>query len=210
MQLGKLDACQSAQELSCKTNNNRAQHDQRLTSEKQNSQQPGLIVQHDGELWSIRSHDDAACSTSHSTALAASSVTQSRDSSFGVGTDNPHAQMRPLDAPNRNESAEGYSYVVAVLNEKWRVIECRDGLQWILQSRDTLRALPTAVWRGRSYCRSKEALLRVSAAHAGAINPTAAAIVTSLPERIATASHEILVPGSAPRAEAFSETATAR
>jgi hypothetical protein len=91
--------------------------------------------------------------------------------------------MRPLDAPaavNRNESAEGYSYVVAVLNGKWRVIQCRDGLQWILQSRDTLRALHTAVWRGRSYCRSKEALLRVSAAHAGAIDPIAAAIMAAM------------------------------
>ena len=71
-----------------------------------------------------------------------------------------------------------------ILNTKWRVIECRDWLQWILQSRDTLRPLPTAVWRGRSYCRSKEALLRVSAAHGGAIDPTAAAILTSLAERI--------------------------
>jgi hypothetical protein len=172
-QLGKLDACQSAQGLTYKTDNNRAQHDQRLTSEKQNSQRPGLIVQRDGEP------------SSHSTVLAAPSVTQSRDSSFGVGADSPHAQMRPLDAPIRNESAEGYSFVVAVLNGKWRIIECRDGLQWILQSRDTLRALPTTVWRGRSYCRSKEALLRVSAAHAGAIDPTVAAILASLPERIA-------------------------
>jgi hypothetical protein len=188
MQLGKLEACQSAQELSCKTNNNRAQHDQRLTSEKQNSQQLGLIVQRDGGLWSIRSYDDVACSTSHSTALAAPSVAQSRDSTFDVSADNPHPQIRPLDAPgtvNRNESAEGYSHVVAVLNGKWRVIECRDGLQWILQSRDTLRA-PNSVWRVRSYCRSKEALLRVSGAHAGAIDPNAAAILASLPETIAT------------------------
>ena len=155
-----------------------------VASEKQNTQQPGLIVQRDREPWSIGSHDDPAGSTSHSTALAAQSATQSRDSGFGVGTDSPHPQMRPLDAPKRNESAEGYSYVVAVLNGKWRVIECRDGLQWILQSRDTLRALPTAVWRGRSYCRSKVALLRVSAALAGAIDPKAAAILTSLPERI--------------------------
>ena len=163
-----------------------------VASEKQNTQQPGLIVQRDREPWSIDSPDDPAGSTSHSAPLAAPSVTQSRNSSFGAGNDGPHPKMRPLDAPNRNELAGGYSYVVAVLNTKWRVIECRDRRQWILQSRDTLTPLPTAVWRGRSYCRSKEALLRVSAA-AGAIDPRAAAILIALPERIDNAIRRAMI-----------------
>jgi hypothetical protein len=40
------------------------------------------------------------------------------------------------------------------------------------------------IWRGRSYCRTKEALLRVCAKHAGEINPTAAAILVALPDWI--------------------------
>jgi hypothetical protein len=104
-----------------------------------------------------------------------------------VALDSPEAQLRPLGArevANRNESAQGYSRLVAVLNGKWRVIECRDGIQWILQARDTLNALSTAVWRGRSYCRTKEALLRVCAAHAGKIDPTPTAILAALPPLI--------------------------
>jgi hypothetical protein len=95
--------------------------------------------------------------------------------------------LRPLDAPevtSRNESAQGYSRLVAVLNGKWRVIECRDGIRWILQARDTLNALSTTVWRGRSYCRTKEALLRICAAQACTIDPTAAAILAALPDWI--------------------------
>jgi hypothetical protein len=40
------------------------------------------------------------------------------------------------------------------------------------------------IWRGRSYCRTKEALLRACAKHAGEINPTAAAILVALPDWI--------------------------
>jgi hypothetical protein len=122
--------------------------------------------------------------TSHGPALAARQTTQSSDSSVGLVTDSPDAQIRPLGSAedaNRTESADGCSRVVAVLNGKWRVIECRDRIQWILQSRDSLKAT-VGVWRGRSYCRTKEALLRVCAAHAGMIDPTAAAILAALPD----------------------------
>src|SRR5262249_28372978 len=100
--------------------------------------------------------------TSHKTALAAPASLQSSDSSAGVGTDHPCPENRPLDAPkavNRNESWDSYSDVVAILNGRWRVIRCRDGIQWILQSRDSVTAAK-GIWRGRSYCRTKEALLR--------------------------------------------------
>jgi hypothetical protein len=124
---------------------------------------------------------------SHSTALSLLPAIQGGDSSLGVAPDSPRSQMRPLDAPkiaNRNESAEDYSRIVAVLNGKWRVIECRDRIQWILQSRDTLKALSSAVWRGRSYCRTSAALNRLFRRQAGAIDPTAAAALAALPDWI--------------------------
>ena len=123
--------------------------------------------------------------TSHSAAVALPPSTQSSNSDAGVSIDTRGTQMRPLDAPrlaNRNESAEDYSRVVAVLNSKWRVIECRDGAQWILQSRDTRPALENSVWRGRSYCRTKQALLRVCTMHAAKINATASAVLAALPD----------------------------
>ena len=124
--------------------------------------------------------------TTHKPPFATPESTQSSDSSPGLAIDSLNEEMRPLDAPeavNRNESSDSYGDVVAVLNPKWRVIRCRDGIQWILQSRDSATAA-NGVWRGRSYCRTKEALLRVCAKHAGEINPTAAAILVALPDWI--------------------------
>ena len=120
----------------------------------------------------------------HKTVLAAPASIQSSDFSPEVATDSPHAEMRPLDAPeaiNRNESSDSYSDVVAVLNRKWRVIRCRDNVQWVLQSRDSATAAK-GVWRGRSHCGTKEALLRVCAAHASELDPTAVGLLAELPE----------------------------
>jgi hypothetical protein len=81
------------------------------------------------------------------------------------------------------ESADDYRAVVAILNDRWRIIECRDGIQWILQRRAGERhGRPR--WDGRSYCRTKEALIRVCRDYAGEFDPAAAAVLASLPERI--------------------------
>jgi hypothetical protein len=52
--------------------------------------------------------------------------------------------------------------VVVVLNAKTRVIECADGIQWIVQRRTGSLKYP---WAGRSFCRTKEALLRIAGRH---------------------------------------------
>jgi hypothetical protein len=124
--------------------------------------------------------------TTRKTALTASASIQSSDSRPRVAIDSLDEETRPLDAPkrvDRNESSDTYSEVVAVLNRKWRVIRCRDGIQWILQSRDSATAAK-GVWRGSSYCRTKEALLRVCAAHAGELDPTAVDLLAELPNLI--------------------------
>jgi hypothetical protein len=59
------------------------------------------------------------------------------------------------------ESADDYPGVVAEFG-KWRVIECRDGEQWILQRK-------SGTWEARSYCRTSEALRRVVREHVGAV-----------------------------------------
>jgi hypothetical protein len=91
----------------------------------------------------------------------------------------------PTSAIRLPESAEGYPAIN--LNGRWRVITCRDGIQWILQRRHRLdrpETLSRDTWRGRSYCRTREALVRCCEAHVGAIEPVAAVELEQLPERI--------------------------
>jgi hypothetical protein len=83
-----------------------------------------------------------------------------------------------------SESAGGYGRVVTVLNDRWRVVECAHGIQWILQYRSSAKTYATSRWTGRSFCRTREALLRCCREHAGTIDPAAAAILGALPARI--------------------------
>jgi hypothetical protein len=88
---------------------------------------------------------------------------------------------------SRSEEADDYGAVVALLNDSWRVIACRAGIQWILQRRAGERhGRPR--WESRSYCRTKEALLRLSGPQkagpdVGQIAPVARAILEALPDR---------------------------
>jgi hypothetical protein len=83
----------------------------------------------------------------------------------------------------KSEEADDYHAVVAQLSDSWRVIICRAGIQWILQHREGARH-GRARWTGRSYCRTSEALNRLSRKHAAHLRPDAAAILAALPERI--------------------------
>jgi len=83
-----------------------------------------------------------------------------------------------------SEETDDYDAVIARLNRDWRVIVCSAGIQWILQRRAGERH-GRARWEGRSFCRTSEALNRLSRKHAGDIDPYATAILASLPERIA-------------------------
>jgi hypothetical protein len=68
------------------------------------------------------------------------------------------------------------------LNGRWRVIECRDGLQWILQVRNRTETVARDAWRGRSYCRTRKALIRCCGHYAGVIDPAGVRALGALPE----------------------------
>jgi len=84
----------------------------------------------------------------------------------------------------RSEESDDYHAVVARLNDRWRVVVCAAGIQWVLQRRAGIRH-GTARWDGLVFCRTSHALNRLSRARAGVIDPTAAATLASLPDRIA-------------------------
>jgi hypothetical protein len=80
-----------------------------------------------------------------------------RSTSAGGG-----AQIVPCVPPRSRglpESSDQYPRILVIINAGTRVIECKDGLQWIIQRRAGGGRDP---WRGVSFCRTKEALLRVT------------------------------------------------
>jgi hypothetical protein len=83
-----------------------------------------------------------------------------------------------MKASNIAETAERKSLPGSMkegMTDKARVI-CRDRLQWIVQRR---RSVCPNSWRGVSFCRTREALLRC----AGRGDPAAVARLRALPER---------------------------
>jgi len=85
------------------------------------------------------------------------------------------------------ESGDTYDRVVVRLNEKWRVVECRAGIQWILQRRKS--ASDGRGWSSRSFCRTSEAIRRLARQHATPIDPEALVVLDRLPEWIEEVDH---------------------
>ncbi|MET3775015.1 hypothetical protein ABID20_000558 [Rhizobium alvei] len=86
---------------------------------------------------------------------------------------------------SRNESDEGYQPVVVQLAPRWRVIVCRDGLQWILQQRlSATETLTRAGWRGRRYFRTRDGLIAACGRALSDIDGAALTALHALPERI--------------------------
>ena len=75
-----------------------------------------------------------------------------------------HAETSPSfsrsqeNASHRERDAD-YRHIVTELSDRWRLIVCRDGLQWIIQRRDGERS-GRARWTGVYYCQTREALIR--------------------------------------------------
>lgn len=92
------------------------------------------------------------------------------------------ADAVPTTAQSRkkrlSEQAEDYPHVVATLNSEWRVICCRDGIQWILQRKTGGR------WRSLAYCRTRDGLLRCIREAGISSDATEASELSQLPERI--------------------------
>jgi hypothetical protein len=96
---------------------------------------------------------------------------------------------KPVQSPifaadnSRRESADEYGRVIVQFNARWRVIECRDRIQWILQRIDGERHGKKR-WTGRSYCRTREGLTQACRMSVGEIDINATAILKNLPDFI--------------------------
>ena len=76
----------------------------------------------------------------------------------------------------RQEQSDAYPSIARV-NPSWRVIRCRDDMQWILQRRDG------ATWRGNSFHRDRDVLLDRIASRCGEVDAAVVDAIRALPVR---------------------------
>lgn len=97
-----------------------------------------------------------------------------------------HSSHLAPDDFSARESDNSYRRLALQINGHWRVVVCRDGIQWILQhlSRD-LRPDGSG-WEGCSYCTTRTALIRSIRSRCGPVAPPALTALNDLPERITT------------------------
>lgn len=62
---------------------------------------------------------------------------------------------------SHRERDDGYSKVIIQPAPRWRIIECRNALQWIIQHRSA-KPLNRGYWLGVSYLTSRNKLIEVS------------------------------------------------
>ena len=76
-----------------------------------------------------------------------------------------------FDLQDRHLAESDPAYPNIRLNDRWRVIVCRDGIQRILQARNRSETVARDAWRGRSYCCStREALIGCCDRYCGPID----------------------------------------
>ena len=116
----------------------------------------------------VKSRDQAEGKSLHS--ASTTWVRERRSAPMGRRMPGPR---RGLRAPSNR--------LIAQLNTNWRVTD--DPLQWVLQRRQGNPRDKNSGWRDRSFCRTREALLRCVHEHCGDVEPTALAKLDALPSR---------------------------
>lgn len=90
--------------------------------------------------------------------------------------------IRRAPRENHREAADDYRGELARLNDGFRVIVCKDGLQWIIQRRDGWTA-GAPRWTGFRYHLTRDALIAACRASCAPCDPAALAMLATLPEK---------------------------
>ncbi|MDC9822969.1 hypothetical protein PRN20_04435 [Devosia sp. ZB163] len=82
------------------------------------------------------------------------------------------------------EEADDYRRQVVRLNEGWRLIECKGGIQWILQRRRSAQERDGARWMSIAYHRRRDTLIEAVTRRCGPVGPEAMCMLGTLPRMI--------------------------
>ena len=91
--------------------------------------------------------------------------------------------LTPVYNASHRERDDSYTKVILQLAPRWRIIECRNAEQWIIQHRSA-EPLPGGVWRSISYVVSRDKLIELSASLGLLSEPSKRAVLEALPSTI--------------------------
>jgi hypothetical protein len=90
------------------------------------------------------------------------------------------AALNDLPSPPAHPS----NRLIAQLNTNWRIVD--DPLQWILQRRKGNPRKKNSGWQDRSFCTTRDGLLRCVREYCGEVDQTAIALISAQPAHHAT------------------------
>ena len=88
--------------------------------------------------------------------------------------------LTPVYNASHRESDDGYTNIILQLAPRWRIIECRNAEQWIIQKRSA-EPLDRGKWTGVSYVVSRDKLIELSASLGLLSEPSKRAVLEVLP-----------------------------
>jgi hypothetical protein len=88
--------------------------------------------------------------------------------------------LTPIVNPSHRERDDNYQGVVVQLDPRWRIIECRDAIQWIIQKRSA-DPLNPGYWLGASYLTDRNKLIELSTTLGLLSEPSLRAVLEALP-----------------------------
>ena len=91
--------------------------------------------------------------------------------------------LTPVYNATHMERGDAYRKVILQLAPRWRIIECRNAEQWIIQKRSA-EPLHQGVWRSVSYVVSRDKLIELSASLGLLSEPSKRAVLERLPSTI--------------------------
>ena len=91
--------------------------------------------------------------------------------------------LTPVYNVSHRERDDGYDKVVLQLAPRWRIIECRNAEQWIIQKRSA-GPLDRGKWTGVSYIVSRDKLIELSTSLGLLSEPSKRALLEALPSSV--------------------------
>ena len=91
----------------------------------------------------------------------------------------PKTARLPTSHISHRERDEAYLGAIVQFSPRWRLVLCKDQMQWIIQKKESSRR---GDWRGKRYLTCKESVLEASGRLGWLSDPKVKAVLYALPE----------------------------